>query len=738
MRHSNCFLEKYFKKILIANRGEIACRVMKTCRRLEIPSVAIYSTADARSKFVSLADEAYCVGPPLSAESYLRIDKILDVIKKCGADAVHPGYGFLSENSAFSKALYDNGVTFIGPKESAIQAMGDKIESKKLAQKLGVNIIPGYNGEIENEDHLLKVANEIGYPVMMKASAGGGGKGMRIANNDEEAISGFRLSKKEAKASFGDDRMLVEKFIEEPRHIEIQVIADKVGNCLWLPERECSIQRRNQKVVEEAPSTFIDDETRRAMGEQAVMLARGVEYHTAGTVEMMVDKNRNFYFLEMNTRLQVEHPITELITGIDLVEEMIRAASGNPLSVRQSDIKINGWATESRVYAEDPLNNFLPVIGRLNKYEEPVGEGVRVDSGILEGSEISMYYDPLISKLCTWAPTRNECIQKMNSALDSYVIRGLARNNINFLRDIMLHPRYLSGKFTTKFIDEEYKNGYKGHVLTENEERDLLVVATIAHTLIDASSYYGLSHPSQQMKNLSKRWVAQHGGVSYLIHVQSTSQYSDEKKRLPTDMFKRFSLSLLPLVKKDEKGDHCSVPYEVPYQRDLLNALFNCNISPDSAFLNNYSFNPDLKVDITYDIDWDLTQSLLHYYEPGSSVKRIAQIVESTDGFNYTLQLIGSNFSVKVMSPLEYGMSEHMIPPPESDLSKEIRSPMPGVVVDVTCKVGDKVKPGQSLIVLEAMKMRNVLNATHEGIVKSINIPIGESVDDGTTLIVLE
>lgn len=442
---------KMFDKILIANRGEIACRIIRTCKKLGIKTVAIYSEPDKYSVHVEMADEAVCVGPAASSQSYLNIDKIIEVVKQTGAQAVHPGYGFLSENRRFQEALAAAGVKFIGPGTEAIQAMGDKISSKKIAKEAGVNIIPGFLGAIDNDPDLIRIANEIGYPVMIKASAGGGGKGMRIAWNDEEAVSGYRLSKQEAMASFGDDTMFVEKFIEEPRHIEIQLLADAHGNAVYLNERDCSIQRRNQKVIEEAPSTFLDAATRAQMGNQAVALAKAVGYESAGTCEFLVDKHRNFYFLEMNTRLQVEHPVTECITGLDLVEHMIRVATGEPLSFGQADVKLEGWAFESRVYAEDPLRGFLPSIGRLVRYVEPSGENIRVDSGVREASEISIHYDPMISKLVTYGATRNEALQKMREALDSYVIRGLT-HNINFLRSLCDHPRFISGNINTNFI----------------------------------------------------------------------------------------------------------------------------------------------------------------------------------------------------------------------------------------------------------------------------------------------
>jgi len=476
--------KKLFDKILIANRGEIACRVISSAKKLGIKTVAVHSDVDLFSKHVKLADEAVNIGPPLSSQSYLKIDKIIDAVKLTGAQAVHPGYGFLSENNQFVAELEKNNIVFIGPGSHAISAMGDKIESKKLAKEAGVNVIPGYMGVVDTVEDALKKANEVGYPVMIKASAGGGGKGMRIAWNDAEARDGYRLSKQEALASFGDDRLLIERYIDNPRHIEIQVLCDSYGNSLWLNERECSIQRRNQKVYEEAPSPALTPEVRKAMGEQAVALCKKVGYRSAGTVEFLVDSKLNFYFLEMNTRLQVEHPITEFITGLDLVEWMIKIAAGQPLTLQQQDIPINGWAMEARVYAEDPLRNFLPSIGKLVTYKEPGKNdpSIRVDSGVNEGAEISIYYDPLISKLITYGKDRPKAIAKMKEALDSYVIRGV-KHNVNFLRDVLENKRYNEGNISTKFIPEEYPEGFNGHKLTPKEEKHLLSIAAGIHHL---------------------------------------------------------------------------------------------------------------------------------------------------------------------------------------------------------------------------------------------------------------
>ncbi|MGB0867055.1 MAG: acetyl-CoA carboxylase biotin carboxylase subunit [Granulosicoccaceae bacterium] len=453
-------MTKLFDKILIANRGEIACRIIRTCQQLGIATVAVYSDADAEALHVQMADEAVNIGPAASAESYLRIDKIIDAIKQTGAQAVHPGFGFLSENAAFADALRDAGVVFIGPGNHAISVMGDKIESKKLAESAGVNVIPGHTAALVDADEALKISAEIGCPVMLKASAGGGGKGMRVAWTIDDVIDSFNSAQAEARTAFGDDRVFVEKFIERPRHIEIQVLADSHGNTLYLQERECSIQRRHQKVIEEAPSPFIDPATRKAMGEQAVALAKAVDYQSAGTVELIVDKDRNFYFLEMNTRLQVEHPVTEMITGLDLVEQMIRVAAGEKLAFQQEDIQLNGWSMECRVYAEDPDRNFMPSTGRLTRYEPPrASEAVRVDTGVFEGGEISMFYDPMIAKLVSHGETREQAAAAMQSALDAYVIRGV-QHNIPFLAALMRHPSFQSGDLTTGFIDEHFPEGF--------------------------------------------------------------------------------------------------------------------------------------------------------------------------------------------------------------------------------------------------------------------------------------
>ena len=516
-----------FSKILIANRGEIACRVMKTARRMGIATVAVYSDADARALHVRMADEAVRIGAAPSVDSYLRVDRILEAIETTGAESVHPGYGFLSENSGFSKALATAGVAFIGPGERAITSMGDKITSKRIAAEAGVNTIPGFEGVIDGPDHAVTAARQIGYPVMLKASAGGGGKGMRIVRDDRECREGFESAASEARSSFGDDRILAEKFVEQPRHIEIQLIADTHGNAVYLNERECSIQRRHQKVVEEAPSPLLDAATRRVMGEQAVALAKAVDYSSAGTVEFIVDANRNFYFLEMNTRLQVEHPITEMITGLDLVELMIRVAAGEKLPLSQEDVTLNGWAVEARVYAEDPFRNFLPSIGRLVRYRPPEeSESVRVDTGIVEGSEVSMYYDPMIAKLCTWGQDRPQAIERMNEALDTYLIRGVS-HNVSFLNAVIAHPRFREGRLTTDFIAEEFPDGFRPADLPGIDPMILVAVAAMVHCKHAARAGEISGQTRRFEYRAGKDWVVLANGERYPVEAKATLEGYD-------------------------------------------------------------------------------------------------------------------------------------------------------------------------------------------------------------------
>jgi propionyl-CoA carboxylase alpha chain len=668
--------EDQFKKILVANRGEIACRVMLTCRRLGIKTVAVHSDVDSNARFVRLADEAHCIGPAPTSKSYLRMDAILDVIKKTGAEAVHPGYGFLSENMEFAKQLADIGVVFIGPTSRSIKAMGDKIESKRVAMKAKVNMIPGYDGEVKDDNEAVRVANEIGYPVMIKASAGGGGKGLRIAWNDKECRKGFNLSKSEAASSFGDDRMLIEKFIDNPRHIEMQVLCDQHGNAIYLNERECSIQRRNQKVIEEAPSTFIDPETRKMMGEQAVSLAKSVEYTSAGTVEFLVDSKRKFYFLEMNTRLQVEHPITECITGIDIVHQMIRSAKGHKLMYKQSDVPIDGWSLECRVYAEDPYKAFgLPSIGRLSRYIEPTHiPNVRCDSGITEGSDISIYYDPMICKLVTYGPNRDDALATMAKALDSYVIRGVT-HNVPLLRDVITEKRFVSGNISTKYLPETYPDGFKGKTLTDTQECHLTAIAACIHAKEDLRNMSFMNEDGKLVE-LSKptKWTLQ-GTVG----------------------------SEVLLITVTKKG----VNFEVVINDQVFNIADNFTLASPVI---NAQINGDLQ---------------------------IFQLISRNVG-RIKLQYLGTLFEVQILSKRLADHWKYMIQKPKADLSTMVIAPMPGMVKSVAVKVGDDVSEGQEVLVLEAMKMQNSLSAGKQGKIKKVNVKEGQTVSADDILVELE
>jgi propionyl-CoA carboxylase alpha chain len=655
-----------FNKILIANRGEIACRVIKSARKMGIGTVAVYSDADRDALHVRMADEAVHIGPPQANQSYIVIDKIMQAIKSSGAEAVHPGYGFLSENAKFAEALDAAGVAFIGPPVGAINAMGDKITSKKLAAEAEVSTVPGYMGLIEDADEAVKIANQIGYPVMIKASAGGGGKGMRIAWNDEETREGFQSSKNEAASSFGDDRIFIEKFVTQPRHIEIQVLGDKHGNCLYLGERECSIQRRNQKVIEEAPSPFLDLETRKAMGEQAVALAQAVDYCSAGTVEFIVDDKKNFYFLEMNTRLQVEHPVTELITGIDLVEQMIRVAAGEKLALTQDDIKLNGWAVESRLYAEDPYRNFLPSIGRLTRYRPPAEEAtdahaVRNDTGVYEGGEISMYYDPMIAKLCSWGPDRPAALGVMREALDEFELEGIG-HNLPFLSAVMDHPRFISGDITTAFIEEEYPEGFEGSTLDDATLQRIAAAVAAMHRVVEIRR----ARISGRMSN-HERVV----GTDWVVTLQGQSHATE--------------------IAADREG--ATVTFE------------------DGTALRVAS-------------DWVPGRSLAILDVDGT---RMALKVESrTEGFR--IRYRGADLDVKVrtrrIAELARLMPEKLPP----DTSKMLLCPMPGVVVSIAVTEGDEVQEGQTLATVEAMKMENVLRAEKRATVKAIKAEAGVSL----------
>jgi len=659
-----------FDKILIANRGEIACRMIRTARKMGIKTVAIYSDADRNALHVEMGDEAVHIGLPPANQSYIVIDRVMEAIKTTGAQAVHPGYGFLSENPKFAEALAAANVAFIGPPVGAIESMGDKITSKKIAQEAGVSTVPGYMGLIENADEAVKISQQIGYPVMIKASAGGGGKGMRIAWNDEEAREGFQSSKNEAANSFGDDRIFIEKFVTQPRHIEIQVLADAHGNCIYLNERECSIQRRNQKVVEEAPSPFLDAATRKAMGEQSCALAKAVGYASAGTVEFIVDGDRNFYFLEMNTRLQVEHPVTELITGIDLVEQMIRVANGEPLSITQDDVKINGWAIENRLYAEDPYRNFLPSIGRLTRYRPPAEEVtetavVRNDTGVFEGGEISMYYDPMIAKLCTWAPTRAEAIEEMRIALDRFELEGIG-HNLPFLAAVMDHPKFMSGNMTTAFIAEEYPDGFQGVELNETELRRIAASAAAMNRVAEIRRTKISGRMDNHERRVGDNWVVSLQGEKFAVSVAA-----------------------------DANGS--TVTFE------------------DGASLRVAgSWTPGMMLaDMTVD-----------------GAPLVMKVGKITGGFR--IRNRGADLNVHVRSRRQAELALHMVEKTPPDTSKMLLCPMPGLIVKVDVEVGQEVQEGQALCTVEAMKMENILRAERKGVVSKINAAAGDSlaVDD--------
>ncbi|RBP14401.1 biotin carboxyl carrier protein /biotin carboxylase [Roseiarcus fermentans] len=657
-----------FKKILIANRGEIACRVIKTARRMGIKTVAVYSEADKDALHVEMADEAVLIGPPAAAQSYLVIDKIVAACKETGAEAVHPGYGFLSERAAFAIALAEAGIVFIGPNVRAIEAMGDKIESKKFANAAKVSTVPGYLGVIESPEHAAAIADEIGYPVMIKASAGGGGKGMRIAHSRQEVAEGFARAKSEAKSSFGDDRVFVEKFIVNPRHIEIQVLGDKHGNVIYLGERECSIQRRNQKVIEEAPSPLLDEATRRKMGEQAVALAKAVDYDTAGTVEFVAGQDKSFYFLEMNTRLQVEHPVTELITGVDLVEEMIRSAAGEKLRMTQADVKLDGWAVESRVYAEDPTRNFMPSTGRLVRYRPPV-EGthdritVRNDTGVFEGGEISIHYDPMIAKLVTHAPDRLSAIKAQATALDTFVIEGI-RHNIPFLSTLMQHPRWREGRLSTGFIAEEFPDGFQELPAEGDTARRIAVAA--AH----------MDH----VLNLRKRRISGQLRAPELLSFDTKRVVEMGERRVELEMEPRTSGGL-------------SIAFA-----DGHRAYVESDWKPGDAL---WCGNID---------------------DAAVAVKTRA----IPNGFH--LRHAGVGVDARVYTRREAELAALMIERKGADGSKALLCPMPGLVKSIAVKVGQDVKAGEQLCIVEAMKMENVLSAERDGIVKAVHAKEGDSL----------
>jgi len=670
-----------FKKILVANRGEIACRIMRAAKRMGIATVAVYSDADARAPHVLLADESVRLGPAPAAESYLKAELILLAAKETGADCIHPGYGFLSERESFARACADAGIAFVGPPPKAIAAMGDKIESKKLAKQAGVNVVPGYLGEIADTDEAVRIATDIGYPVMMKASAGGGGKGMRLAWSEQDVREGFEATKREGLASFGDDRVFIEKFIESPRHIEIQVLGDQHGNIVYLGERECSIQRRHQKVVEEAPSPFVTPEIRRAMGEQAVALARAVGYHSAGTVELIVSgadtTGQGFYFLEMNTRLQVEHPVTEAITGLDLVEQMIRVAAGERLAFGQDDIKLNGWAIENRVYAEDPYRGFLPSIGRLTRYappqasahQQPLGSVadayVRVDDGVTEGGEVSMFYDPMIAKLITWAPTREEAADLQVSALDAFELDGVG-NNIDFLSALMQHPRFRAGALTTGFIAEEYPDGFTGAPAAPDLVQALAGIAAFAATAeadrarrVDGQLGRRLRPPSE--------WVVRIAGREHQV---------------------------------------------------LL--------APDTLVIDGEE--ADLSIEYTPG------DRLVHAEWNGAPLS--VRLARTRTGFRLTTR--GASHIARVLPAHVAPYARHLIEKVAPDLSRFLIAPMPGLLVRLDARAGDKVQPGQPLAVVEAMKMENILRAEKAGTIKSVQVEAGASLAVDQVILELE
>ncbi len=688
-----------FKKILVANRGEIACRVMRTAKAMGIKTVAVYSDADVRSPHVLMADESVRLGPAPAAESYLKAELILLAAKETGADCIHPGYGFLSERESFARACAEAGIAFVGPPPVAIAAMGDKIESKKLAKAAGVNVVPGYLGEIADTDEAVRIAGDIGYPVMMKASAGGGGKGMRLAYSEQDVREGFEATKREGLASFGDDRVFIEKFIESPRHIEIQLIGDQHGNIVYLNERECSIQRRHQKVVEEAPSPFVTPKMRKAMGEQAVALARAVGYYSAGTVELIVSgadtSGEGFYFLEMNTRLQVEHPVTEEITGLDLVELMIRVAAGEPLGFAQDEVKLNGWSIENRVYAEDPYRGFLPSIGRLVRYNPPLpfdpsdvegdapSEGastslstngggdvdsaeprVRVDDGVREGGEVSMFYDPMIAKLITWAPTREGAVAAQIAALDAFELEGPG-NNIDFLSAIMQHPRFQSGALTTGFIAEEYPDGFHGAPADADLLRTLAAVAAFAATA-----------------------------------------EADRARRVDGQLGKRLRPPADWVVTID------TVDHAVSVSTD--------GIAVDGAELDmSLEYTPGDRM-VVVEGDEHLT----------------IRIARARAGFKLTTR--GASHVARVLPARVAPYAAHMIEKVAPDLSKFLICPMPGLLVRLDVAAGDRVEAGQALAVVEAMKMENILRAEKTGVVKAVAAKTGDSLAVDQVILELE
>jgi len=654
-----------FQKILIANRGEIACRIIKTAKLMGIKTVAVYSEADQDARHVDLADEAVCIGPAPSRESYLVMDKIIEACKATGAQAIHPGYGFLSENEEFARIVEEQGIVFIGPKHHSIAAMGDKIASKKLAEKAKVNTIPGHNAAIGSPNEAVEIAKNIGYPVMIKASAGGGGKGLRVAYTEKETFEGFTACQNEARNSFGDDRIFIEKFVEEPRHIEIQILGDSFGNLVYLWERECSIQRRHQKVIEEAPSPFISEATRKAMGEQAVSLAQAVQYQSAGTVEFVVGKDESFYFLEMNTRLQVEHPVTEMITGLDLVEQMIRIAAGEKLSFTQKDIQRNGWAIECRINAEDPYRQFLPSTGRLVKYQPPPSsDGVRVDTGVYEGGEIPMFYDSMIAKLITHGANRDEAISKMQTALNQFVIHGID-SNIPFQATLMQHPDFISGKMNTGFIQQNFPKGFMGGVLSDEVKQLLCAIASSIHLqyVLRSGNISGqLEGHASHIPTEYTVVIGEHGRQEYIDIV----------------------------IELDGDGDHI----EIQEKEFVINSNWRPGEVLFEGLVNN---SPIVLQTLRNDVFYELIYN-------------------------------GISFKAMVMSRSKAQLQRLMPFKAPPDMSQYLLSPMPGLLSEISVELGQKVEVGQKLAIIEAMKMENVLTAQHAGVVGQIMAKKGESL----------
>ncbi len=671
-----------FTKILIANRGEIACRVMATAKKMGIATVAVYSDADKEARHVQVADEALHIGAAPSRESYLLADKIIAACKQTGAQAVHPGYGFLSENASFAKRVEEEGIIFIGPKHGSIAAMGDKIESKKLASAAGVNCIPGVNDAIETSERAVEIAKGIGYPVMIKASAGGGGKGLRVAFNDKEAFEGFTSCRNEARNSFGDDRVFIEKFVQEPRHIEIQLIGDGHGNVIYLNERECSIQRRHQKVIEEAPSPFISEATRKAMGEQAVALAKAVNYQSAGTVEFVVGKDQDFYFLEMNTRLQVEHPVTECITGLDLVELMIRVAAGEKLPLAQKDVQRNGWAMECRINAEDPFRNFLPSTGRLVRFSPPQQsmwqgntqdlQGVRVDTGVQDGGEIPMYYDSMIAKLIVHGQSRTDAITKMREALNAFVIRGV-QSNIPFQAALLAHPKFVSGDFNTGFIAENYSKGFSSEDVPHDDPDVLKAIAAFVR----------------------RKTHERAAGIS--------GQLVGYEVKLESDYV---------VITLDAEGQHTYTPVHVEEIQGKL-GFARLRIGATSYEINSKSRLNDIAIQGTIN-----GQPFTAQVERGTRRNPLA----------YRVLHNGTQIDALVLAPRAAELHKLMPHKQAPDMSKFVLSPMPGLLVDVAVTVGQKVQAGERVAVIEAMKMENVLFATADGVVGKVLAAKGESL----------